>query len=133
MFKKNHKLTRTWGFRFSLTDVLVLCAFAGFASGLFYLANPLWWLLLVVVAHFFLFCNVFRVARHHELIWAILFVANVLLLAHWQELDWPAVLVTQVPITTAIIFVELRSATYHGIFARQLNPQLANYLEGRIL
>ena len=66
---------RAWGFRFSWSDGLTLVCFAGGAAGLWRVHSELWWLLLIVAVHFFLFCNVFRIVRPRELAWAALFLA----------------------------------------------------------
>lgn len=63
--------------RVSATDWLVLAVTAGVTAVLWRAGGPLWWLLAVVVAHFFLFCNVFLVPRRLELLWAGSFVLNV--------------------------------------------------------
>jgi hypothetical protein len=124
---------RTWGFRFSLTDAFALVLFGAAAVGLQRLGSSLWWLVLVVAIHFFLFCNVFRLVRRRELLWAGLFVLNVgfwLLLDH---LDWFNVLAVQLPASVGVIAWELKAPRYHGIFADRLNPRLDEYLNGRIL
>ncbi len=130
MCEPNHK-TRTWGFRFSLTDALAICAFLGAAGVLWQQGNPLWWLLLIVAAHFFLFCNVFRIVRRRELIWAGLFVLNVVIWVWFDRLTWSCVLLCQLPITVALIIADMRAPGYHGVLAKRLNPRLNDYLEGR--
>ena len=63
----------TPGFRISLFDVLVLIAGM---IGAFIVGVQVWWAGMVigfVVGHFFLFCNVFRIGRKPELIWAAVF------------------------------------------------------------
>jgi len=130
MFDPNNRRIRTWGFRLSWLDggVIAIAALAALLLG-----HPFGWLILTVAGHFFLFCNVFRVGRKRELIWAALFVANVAVLIGWGELHWATVLLAQCPVTVAIIIAELRSPLYHGVFAPRLNPHLPDYLEGRIL
>jgi hypothetical protein len=85
-------------------------------------------LLPIVVGHFFLFCNVFRLVRHLELAWAGVFVVNT---AVWQAVggfSWWGILAVQTPVTVGVIAREMLSARYHGILARRLNPQLDAYL-----
>ena len=123
---------RTWGFRFSLMDAIAIGVFLSAASGLWYLGSPLWWLLLIATGHFFLFCNVFRIVRRRELIWAGLFVLNVGVWAWLDRLTWTGVLFCQLPITVVLIVADIRAAGYHGVFAKRLNPQLNEYLEGRL-
>ncbi|HLP78179.1 MAG TPA: hypothetical protein VK327_14830 [Candidatus Paceibacterota bacterium] len=132
MFESNRK-TRTWGFRFSLMDAVAIGVFMSAAGVLWHLNSPLWWMLLIAAGHFFLFCNVFRIVRRRELIWAGLFILNVGIWAWFDHLTWPCVLLCQLPITAALIVADMRAPGYHGIFASRLNPRLNDYLEGRIL
>ena len=82
----------------------------------------------MVVGHFFLFCNVFRIRTRLELIWVASFLANVMTWVGLQRLDWAAMLVIQIPITGAVIAYEMRSPSYHGVFARRINRDLDRYL-----
>jgi hypothetical protein len=123
---------RTWGFRFSLTDAAALVAFGAVAAGLRRMDSSLWWLLAIAAGHFFLFCNVFRVVRRRELIWAALLVLNVGSWLLWGRLDWFHVLACQLPLSVGVIAWEIKASRYHGIFAGRLNPALNDYLEGRI-
>ena len=126
------RLRRTWGFRFSLFDGVVLVVFGGAVFGLRALGSSLWWLIAIVAVHFLLFCNVFRVARRREMIWAGLYILNVGFWLLLGRLDWFNILALQLPLTTGIIAWEINSPRYHGIFAERLNHQLDDYLEGRI-
>lgn len=69
----------------------------------------------IVLAHFFLFCNVFRVRRNLELIWAGVFVVNFAAWAITGSFSWWPVLLVQTPVTIACIVIEMRSPNYHGI------------------
>ena len=131
MFEQLH-ISRTCGFRFSLKDAIAIGVFTGAVCGFWYLGGPLWWMLLIAAGHFFLFCNVFRIVRRRELTWAGLFVLNVGIWSWFDRLAWPAVFVCQIPITVALIFAEMRSPAYHGVFARRLNPRLDDYLKGNV-
>ncbi len=65
---------------------------------------------LVVLVHFFLFCNVFRVRTRYELIWAASFVLNA---GAWQlmgELGWQSLLGAQIPITLLVFAIRARAA-----------------------
>lgn len=123
---------RTWGFRFSLTDAIAIGVFLAAAVGFRHLGNSLWWLLVIAAAHFFLFCNVFRIVRRRELIWAALFIVNVGVWACFDHLTWGVVLLCQLPITVGVIVADMRAAGYHGVFANKLNPRLNEYLERRL-
>ncbi len=129
---KTKPIERTWGFRFSLADAVAIAVFAGVAVVFRHWDNPLWWMLAIAAGHFFLFCNVFRIIRRRELIWAGLFILNIGLWMWFGAMTWPRVLACQLPLTAGLIFADLRAPGYHGIFANRLNPKLNDYLEGRI-
>ena len=67
-----------------------------------------------VLGNFFLFCNVFRVRRSHELVWAAVLLANC---AGWLYLGptLAGIVLAQLPVTVAVIWLEIRSPTYHGV------------------
>jgi len=112
------------GFRLSLRDAIVLVA--GSSAGIA-LATMVWWWGFVigfVVAHFFLFCNVVRMARPLELAWAALFVA---LAAGTIALDfpgWPAAISISLAATVAVVALQLRKPSYHGLGWQRINPGL---------
>ena len=123
---------RTWGFRFSLTDAVALAVFGVTIVVLDHFGTQLAWIVAIVAGHFFFFCNVFRLVRKREIIWASAFVANVGLWLSFGHLGWLNVLVCQLPVTLAVIAWELRDPRYHGIFADRLNPALQEHIQGRI-
>ena len=124
---------RSWGFRFSLTDAAAIVVFMSAAGVFWRQGSPLWWLLVIAAAHFFLFCNVFRIVRRRELIWAGLFILNVGVWVWFDHLTWPCVLLCQLPITVGLIFADMCAPGYHGVFAKRLNPRLNDYLKGSFL
>jgi hypothetical protein len=131
MFERTHN-ARSWGFRFFATDAVVIGVLAAAAIALRRIENPLWWILIVVAGHFFLFCNIVRIRRRLEFIWAGLFIANIGVWLWFGELGWLGVLCVQLPITLCLVLIELRSGRYHGVLARRTNPRLNDYLEGKI-
>lgn len=123
---------RTYGARLSATDVVVLLLAAAGAWWMHRAGHELWWVVLAVVGHFFLFCNVFLVRRSLELIWAGIFVCN---MGWWMaqgKLGWWPVMMWQVPVTVVVITVEMLSPSYHGIGARWINRRLDDYLNERL-
>ncbi|TWT84575.1 hypothetical protein CA13_60550 [Planctomycetes bacterium CA13] len=104
------------GFRFSVIDALAIIA-CGIATvwGLRELGS-IAWLFPFVLAHFFLFCNIFRVPRKPELVWAgcFLFIATVCLIADTHTLY---AMVAILPITLAVLAYSIRLPSYHGIFS----------------
>ena len=110
------------GFRVSFIDGLVL-AFG--VAGSIVLWSTLWWAGLCigfVVGHFFLFCNVFRISRKRELVWASVF----LLLACSTILcgfpGWLPTFSLSVLLTVILIRREMTQPSYHGIFWQKINP-----------
>jgi hypothetical protein len=122
---------RTWGFRFFLTDAFVIGALATALIALKRSENPMWWLLAVVGAHFFLFCNVIRMRRGFELTWSGGFLLNAGAWLWLEKLTIANFLACQLPLTAVLLIAEVRSPRYHGVLARQLNPALDEYLKGR--
>ncbi len=110
--KWNHHPTH--GFRFSATDALaILVCFGVTAWGLLTLGQ-IAWLFPFVLGHFFLFCNVFRVPRKPELLWAAIFISMAsiclvldltILHAMWMVL----------PVSVLVLTYSVRLPTYHGI------------------
>jgi len=123
---------RTWGFRFSLIDTVALGVFGVAVGVLRRFGSDLSWVVGIVAAHFFLFCNIFRVVRRRELIWGGIFVLNVAFWLLLGRLDWFNVLACQLPVSAGVIAWEIRATRYHGVFADRLNPALEEYIEGRI-
>ncbi len=125
-------LARTWGFRCSLSDVAVLII-AGFLTCWFREDLGLWiWIIPLIVGHFFLFCNVFRISRERELWWAAICLANISGWMFCEEPRWLMILVIQIPVTIAVIIWDMQKSYYHGIFANHINPHLVDYIEERI-
>jgi len=123
---------RTWGFRLSLLDLLVLAVAAPATWLLWPVVGPIAGCVPLAVGHFFLFCNVFRITRWKELLWAAVCLVNVAAWAAADALSWPGILAVQTPLTVLLLWSETRTARYHGAWARRLNPRLEDYLAGRI-
>jgi hypothetical protein len=115
------------GFRLSLLDVAVLICGA-IATAVILPHAP--WLALgisFVVLHFFLFCNVFRVARLLELAWAAWFVLLVSFTAIWTWPGWIAAALLALAGTIVVVAIEMRKPSYHGVGWRWINPGLQDW------
>jgi hypothetical protein len=124
---------RTFGFRFSRTDGVALAVCLVSCLTLWGLTEGTIVLFPVVLGHFFLFCNVFRIARRLEYIWSGVFLVNYLGWALSGGFSWLGVLVIQTPVTISLILLMIRSPWYHGIFAGKWNrDHLRDYLAGRL-
>lgn len=123
---------RNHGFRLSLMDTLILVTLSALT---WMLAGPLGsftWVILFAFAHFFLFCNIFRIHRPKELLWATTSVFSIAIGSWSGEPDWMCILAMQSPLTVAVIAWEMRGPWYHGILASRINRRLDDYLDGRL-
>jgi len=120
------------GFRFSVVDGFVL---VGGVAGTIVLSIFAWWegfAIGFVIAHFFLFCNVVRMARRLELLWGGVFVA---LAGATIAMDTPGWLVTtgaSLSVTVIAVIVQIRNPEYHGVGWKWINPGLPAWWEARI-
>ena len=123
---------RTCGFQCSIRDGVVLAG-GGAVSVLLWSNLDAYALLLpVVLVHFFLFCNVVRLWRGYELLWAAAFMANFGAWLASGAFNWWGVLAVQTPLTLALIALQLRSPYYHGVFSRRINPRVDDFLAGKL-
>lgn len=115
------------GFRLSKYDVVVLLVGGvGGAACLgvdFRLAFGVWY----VVAHFFLFCNVLRMARVSELVWAGVFVGLVIATVNLDLISWPLGIGCSLFTTVVVAAIEIRKPSYHGVGWRRINPGLPEW------
>jgi len=123
---------RTWGLRFSVWDAFILLLAAGLMIALRPATDSPTWAVAVVLGHFFLFCNVFRIHRKKELLWAAFFILNAAFWLDEGKFDWSGVLLMQTPLTIVLIGWEMHGPWYHGIGARRINAHLDRYLKGEI-
>lgn len=115
------------GFRFSWTDAAALILGAFLVWWLARLSGELALLAGFVIGHFFLFCNVFRIGRKPELVWAGTFIvlAGLAIGLEWLELRLALGLV--LGLSTGLILREMRLPRYHGVFWRWVNPGLPEW------
>ena len=115
------------GFRLTAVDVafLVLGA-AGAAVASSYL-GVLGLIIGLAVFHFFIFCNVFRICRASELLWATIFVATFGSTLLVEKPGWLISLVVSVASAAILIVLEMRKPSYHGIFWKKVNPNLPSW------
>jgi hypothetical protein len=121
------------GFRLSVLDACVLAA--GAATAVALATVVAWWGFAVafVVAHFFLFCNVVRMARPLELAWAGLFLALAGATIALEVPGWPATIAASLAMTAAVVAIQLRKPSYHGLGWQRINPGLRAWFEARLL
>lgn len=86
-----------------------------------------------VVVHFFLFCNVFRIARMPELIWAALYLAFAISTLSYGQPGWLITTLIMVSASAVLIAIEMRKPSYHGIGWQRINPGLRDWWESNVL
>lgn len=119
------------GPRFSLLDLFALVAGATAATAA---GSVAWWAGLAVaipLTHFFLFCNVFRVSRPPELLWAAVFIAFAAPTAVWGVPGWWPTAVGASGVAALVIASEMCKPSYHGLAWRWINPGLPAWWEAR--
>lgn len=119
------------GFRLSTFDVLVLIA-GTICAVIFGLQT--WWVGLVVgfvVAHFFLFCNVFRMSRPLELIWASIFTVLAGLTISTDNPGWGVTIAVSLCATFVLVVIEMRRPSYHGVGWKRINPRLPEWWDAK--
>lgn len=107
---------RRRGFRMSLVDVGAILICLGGTIALKESLGEMIYVAPIALGHFFLFCNVFRLRRSYELIWAGAFVCNVAAWSIFGDISWWPILAVQTPLTILLLILECRSPRYHGIF-----------------
>jgi hypothetical protein len=113
------------GFRCSVTDVAIVAL--GVVAGFEIAQLGLW--IALAIGHFFLFCNVLRLARPLELAWATLFVAGAGAVRGGVALT--PVLVAIGATTLVIAVIAIGRPSYHGVLWRRLNPELPQWWHAR--
>lgn len=122
--------TFTPGFRFSTLDAIVLVL--GAAAAVAFALVDLWIGVAIafVVLHFFLFCNILRMSRPLELLWATVFVV-LAVLATAKAIIWPIAFGVSLLTTIIAAIAEMRRPSYHGVAWNRVNPQLPNWWQAR--
>jgi hypothetical protein len=89
------------------------------------------YIILCVVGHFFLFCNVVRMSRIPELVWSVTFIGLVssYLLVGWLSGLTLAIII--VIITCVLVALESKKPSYHGIGWQYINPKLPVWFQQR--
>lgn len=117
------------GFRISIVDRVVLVVGSVAAVVAWRYA---WWLgftIGFVVAHFFLFCNIVRMARPLELAWSGVFLALTFGTIVHQLFTWPTTIAGSLLATIIIVAAEMRKPSYHGAMWQRINPGLPQWWE----
>lgn len=112
------------GFRFAATDAAVLIAGAAGAVLAARIEFAFGIAVLLPVAMFFVFCNVARMVRKLELVWAFAYAAGCVARSQWGWPTWPWLVAGSLLLAAVLVGVQLRRADYHGVAWQRCNPSL---------
>lgn len=115
------------GFRLSWRDVIIIIAGIGLSLGLNKSYWPISLIIMFALGHFFLFCNVFRISRRLEFIWAGAFIILCSATIICEFPNWMATIVISLGITVVVVACEIRKPSYHGICWQKVNPGLKEW------
>lgn len=116
------------GFRLSWMDVAILVAGGAAATGVGAVDGWMGLAIAFVVGHFFLFCNVLRMSRPPELVWAVTFAVWAAA-SGYGVASWPMVFTVCAALTMVLAINEMRRPWYHGVGWQRLNPRLPQWWE----
>jgi catechol 2,3-dioxygenase-like lactoylglutathione lyase family enzyme len=119
------------GFRLSTLDVVILVVGAVAAVAVSTVDVWIGVAVAFVVAHFFLFCNVLRLSRPPELIWAACFAALAVAATARGAVTWPVAFAASVALTLVLALLELCKPSYHGVGWERVNPRLPTWWRER--
>ena len=114
----------------SAADGLIIVAGGALAAVLARTSKPLGGLAALVIVHFFLFCNVFRLSRSLELIWSGVLIAGATSTLLTGLPRWPVTLAIVLSTTVALVWIQTRKPSYHGVLWPKLNPNLRTWWDG---
>jgi hypothetical protein len=117
-------LTFSPGFRLSRLDIAFVIALITATIALTTMNTAWAFVVGFVGGNFFLFCNVFRVARPLELAWSALFLVLAGATILFEMPGWWITAGTSLGATAAVVFWEMRRPSYHGVGWRWINPGL---------
>ena len=129
VFDRNEKHAFAPGFRLSVLDVIILAV--GVTAAIALATADWWWGFVVgfVLGHFFLFCNVVRMARPLELAWAAVFVALAAATVALDAPGWPVTVSVSLLATVVVAVAQMRKPSYHGLGWQWINPGLPTWRE----
>jgi len=119
------------GFRLSEMDVGIILLGVCVSVLLGRFDERLGMMVLFVLAHFFLFCNVLRMSRPLELIWAGFFVLLAGSTFYFGFPQWNITMAAMLGMTLILVFIQCLLPSYHGVLWRKINPNLEQWWAAR--
>ena len=115
------------GFRLSTVDVVFLVL--GGIGAAYAMTMKLWLAAAIgfVFLHFFLFCNIIRMPRVLEYIWALTFAGLVALCNVFGVVSWITVFAAASVLTVVLVSIAVRQPSYHGVAWQRFNPRLPEW------
>ena len=129
---KASQYRRTCGTRLSFLDgaVLLVCALV---TWVLKPMLPEIVLFPIVLGHFFLFCNIFRIGTSLELVWSGVLGMNVVFWAATEQLSWLSIVAVQTPFTIGVLALAMLNTRYHGLGCAVVNRKnIQAWLDGEI-
>jgi len=80
-----------------------------------------------VFLQFFLFCNVIRMPRVLEYIWALTFAGLVASCNLFGVVSWATVFAAASVLTSVLVSIAVRQPSYHGVGWQRFNPRLPEW------
>ncbi len=120
------------GFRLSKIDILAIIGGVVVAAASFPYSSVITFLVLFVVGHFFLFCNIIRMSRPSELIWSAIFLglSSASLLKGFPS--WSVTALISTLLTVILVVIETRKSSYHGVAWQKVNPGLPDWFSANV-
>ena len=122
------------GFRFARLDAIALLLIGGTALGIAFRWPLAGAVVGFVLGHFFLFCNVFRIRRVPELIWAggFFLMASHAMISDRPDWYWPQTFLLSLVLAAGLIGRDMRHPSYHGVWWQILNPGLREWWDQNV-
>ena len=120
------------GSRLSKIDILFIFISVISAIYLYAYSVVLSFCIFFVVGHFFWFCNITRMSRKPELIWACVFTAFSITTVKFGLPGWFYTFVISLLVTAILTVLEIHKPSYHGIYWKKLNPELPSWFSRNV-
>lgn len=118
------------GFRCSTRDAAVLAAAALLAAVASWCSVDAAVVIVTIVGHFFVFCNVVRLRRSFELAWAACYTTAAAILTSLDAFHAGPLALAITPVTLILVALEVQSARYHGVGWQIVNPRWRSHRSG---
>jgi hypothetical protein len=115
------------GFRLSKFDIVIIVS--GILSALctYKISIIMSFLIVFVISHFFIFCNIIRISRVPEIIWATTFTVLVGLSITYSIPSLKIAITISVALSSLLVLMEIRKPSYHGLCWQKINPNLESW------